>query len=84
MVSQSSHVVLCNIISVKEAANWSGYSLQYIRRLLRCGKLADLKIGQVWLIEKDAFDAYLQKAIRKKDRRFGSKKKNENLFLARD
>ena len=30
-----------------------------------------LKIGQVWLIDKTAFEAYLDKAVQATDRRFG-------------
>ena len=68
---QVSPVVVNNHISVKAAAEFSGYSLQYLRRLLRCGRLAGFKIGQVWLIDKSAFEAYLEKAIQATDRRFG-------------
>jgi len=68
---QFTPVVVNNHITVQTAAEYSGYSLQYIRRLLRCGKLAGLKIGQVWLIDKVAFEAYLEKAIQATDRRFG-------------
>jgi len=64
-------VVVNNHISVQAASEYSGYSLQYIRRLLRNGKLAGLKIGQVWLIEKATFEAYLEKAIQVTDRRYG-------------
>ncbi|MGD8752383.1 MAG: helix-turn-helix domain-containing protein [Anaerolineales bacterium] len=71
MSYQVSPVVLNNLISVKDAAECSGYSLQYIRRLLRYGTLEGFKIGQVWLIEKTAFEAYLEKAIQATDRRFG-------------
>ncbi len=46
----SPQVVVDNHISVQAAADFSGYSLQYIRRLLRCGKLEGFKIGQVCLI----------------------------------
>jgi excisionase family DNA binding protein len=70
-VDISPPVVLSNHISVQTAADFSGYSLQYIRRLLRCGRLAGLKIGQVWLIDKSAFEAYLDKAVQATDRRFG-------------
>lgn len=65
--------VVNNHISVKAAAEISGYSLQYLRRLLRCGKLEGFKIGQVWLIEISAFVAYLEKGIEATDRRFGPK-----------
>lgn len=71
MVSPSKPFVLGNCISVYAAAEYSGYSLQYLRRLLRLGKLAGMKLGQLWLIDKDAFDAYLEKASQATDRRFG-------------
>ena len=69
--SQVSPIVVNNHISVQAAAEFSGYSLQYLRRLLRCGKLAGLKIGQVWLIDKSDFEGYLEKAFQATDRRFG-------------
>ena len=69
---QVSPVVVNNHISVKAATEFSSYSLQYLRRLIRCSKLVALKIGQVWLIDKDAFDAYLEKACQATDRRFGT------------
>jgi len=65
--------VVNNHISVKVAAEISGYSLQYLRRLLRNGKLVGFKIGQIWLIEKTIFEVYLEKAIQATDRRFGPK-----------
>jgi excisionase family DNA binding protein len=68
---QVSPVVVNNHISVKAASEFSGYSLQYLRRLLRCGKLAGLKIGQIWLIDRDAFLAYFEKALQATDQRFG-------------
>jgi hypothetical protein len=65
---QVSPVVVNNHISVKTAAKFIGYSLQYLRRLLRFGK--DLKIGQVWLIDKSVFEAYLDNATQATDRRY--------------
>ena len=46
--------VLNNHICAQVAAKYSGYSLQYLRRLLRNGKLEGIKIGQIWLIDKGA------------------------------
>ena len=69
----SPSVVVNNHISVQAAADFSEYSLQYLRRLLRCGNLIGLKIGQVWLIDNSAFEAYLEKASHTTDRRFGPK-----------
>ena len=72
MDSVSIPLVVTNHITVQAVAEVSGYSLQYIRRLLRCGKLVGLKIGQAWLIEKTAFEAYLDRAVQATDRRFGA------------
>jgi excisionase family DNA binding protein len=69
--SQNSLVVINNHISVKTAAEYSGYSQQYLRRLLRNSKLTGIKIGQTWLIDKAALEIYLQKVSDAVDRRFG-------------
>jgi excisionase family DNA binding protein len=65
--------VINNYLSVQVAASYSGYSIQYLRRLLRSGKLAGIKIGQLWLVEKGDIDSYLDKMIYANDRRFGPK-----------
>ena len=65
--------VLNNHISVQIAASYSGYSTQYLRRLLRTGKLAGIKIGQLWLVDKGTFDLYLKDAQVSTDQRFGPK-----------
>jgi excisionase family DNA binding protein len=67
----SSEVVLEKHISVKAAAELSGYSIQYLRRLLRSGTLEGVKIGQVWLITLASLDAYLKRAKMLSDRRCG-------------
>jgi excisionase family DNA binding protein len=55
------------------AAEYGGYSLQYLRRLLRHGKLGDIKIAQLWLINKSALDACLKRFQTAADQRFGPK-----------
>jgi excisionase family DNA binding protein len=73
-LSQSSKpVILDNLISVKAAAEISGYSQQYLRRLLRQGKLAGLKLGQVWLIEMESLQWYLSDLGNSTYRRIGPK-----------
>jgi len=57
--------------TVKAASLFSGYSEQYIRRLLRNGNLKSKRIGQIWLIEKTRFENYLQEANKSSDKRFG-------------
>ena len=65
--------VLNNHISVQVAASYSGYSLQYLRRLLRASKVEGIKIGQLWLVDKGALDSYIQQALDATDQRFGPK-----------
>ena len=59
MASLSKTFALDNCISVKIVAECSGCSFHYFRRLLRLGKLAGLKLGQLWLIEMESFEWYL-------------------------
>ncbi len=65
--------VLNNHISVQVAASYTGYSSQYLRRLLRSSRLEGAKIGQMWLVDKGALDVYLEQAKDSTDHRFGQK-----------
>jgi len=51
---------------------------QYLRRLLRHGKLDGVKIGQLWLIDKNALDFYIERSKYFDDQRFGPKSLSEN------
>ena len=66
-------IVFNNCISVNGAAFHSGYNVQYLRRLLRDGRLIGMKLGQTWLIDKRTFEAYLENAKFTQDKRFGPK-----------
>lgn len=68
--------ILNNHVSVKDAAEYSGYSVQYLRRLLRSGGLGGLKIGQLWLIEMKAMEEFRGQSKRERDRRFGPRGRN--------
>jgi len=48
-----------NQISVKAAAVSSGCSLQYLRRMLRNGKLAGIKIGRLRGVDEGKVDTLL-------------------------
>ena len=65
--------VLNNHISVQGAAFYSGYSTQYLRRLLRNNRLEGIKIGQMWLVDRAALDIYIEQAQDATDQRFGPK-----------
>jgi len=67
-------VVLEKHISVKAAAEFSGSNIQYLRRLLRSGRLEGTKIGQVWLIKMASFERYLRHGQVTCDRRHGPRK----------
>ena len=72
-LNQTPHQVLYNHISVQVAASYSGYSLQYLRRLLRNSRLEGIKIGQMWLVDKAALDLYIERCQDATDQRFGPK-----------
>lgn len=55
----------------QDAATYSGYNLQYIRRLLNSGTIDGIKVGQVWLVKVASLDAYLRSVRQSNDRRFG-------------
>ena len=67
-------IVLERHISVKAAAEFSGYNIQYLRRLLRAGRLEDIKIGQVWLIKLASLETYARNGQMVRDRRHGPRK----------
>lgn len=58
-------------ITVRFAANFSGYNQQYLRRLLRKGVFETKKVGQIWLINVGDFTQYLNRALESTDNRFG-------------
>ena len=71
--NQTPIIILNNHVSIKTAVVFSGYSSQYLRRLLRNGKLDGVKIGQLWLIDKFTLDTYLESSMNIGDGRYGPK-----------
>ncbi len=63
--------VLEKHLSVRAAADTFGHNEQYLRRLLRAGRLEGTKIGQVWLIKLASLEAHLSKALLSRDQRYG-------------
>jgi excisionase family DNA binding protein len=75
VLSQRTHGILTeHHISIQAAAEVTGYNRQYLRRLLRAGKLAGIKIGQVWLIRMASLETYLNRAEQTVDHRCGPKR----------
>jgi excisionase family DNA binding protein len=61
-ISQQSNtgILINQYITVQATAEVTGYNTQYLRWILRSGALKGVKIGQMWLIEMDALETYLQ------------------------
>ena len=47
-------------ITTEEAAGVSGYSLQYVERLARQGRIGAVKKGRDWWVDRDLLKAYLE------------------------
>jgi excisionase family DNA binding protein len=61
-------------LTVEAASQITGYNGQYLRRLLRSGKLVGVRVGQTWLILFDSLVHYLDTIRLISDRRWGSRK----------
>lgn len=62
---------LADYITTEEAAEQSGYHVNYIRRLMRQGKITGRKAGLMWWVERESLRAYLAKVEEAGLRRFG-------------
>jgi excisionase family DNA binding protein len=76
MVSTLPHSSLTGVvlewhISVRAAAEAFGYNQQYLRRLLRTGRMEGTKLGQVWLIKLADLERHLQRGQAGQGRRRG-------------
>ena len=72
-ISPQSHtgILINSHVTVQAAAEVTGYNIQYLRRILRSGKLEGVKIGQIWLIEMESLETYLHHVESTSDRRCG-------------
>jgi excisionase family DNA binding protein len=60
-------------ITTAEAAELSRYHVNYIRQLVRAGKIEAQKFGPVLQISKKSLLSYLEKARKSDDKRWGPK-----------
>lgn len=61
-------------ISVRAASIMTGYNDQYLRRLLRMGKIEGIKLGQTWLIIIKSLSEYLYEMKGREEERCGPRK----------
>ena len=80
----SAGVVLDNHMSTQAAAEYSGYNVQYFRRLMRAGVIDGIKVGQMWLVNIDSLDAYLKSVRQTDDRRYGPRVYQEYINKQED
>jgi len=76
----SSESVIDNHITIQMAAEISGYNAQYLRRLLRAGKLHGVRVGQVWLIDLASLQEYFGSALSSNDLGYGPKEARRPPF----
>ncbi len=62
-------------ITTDDAVKLSGYSAEYIRRLIRTDKLRARKFGPVWQVDKVDLVDYIDESTRSKDGRRGPKRR---------
>lgn len=60
-------------VTTEEASEISGYHVNYLRRLIRRGKIQAQKISVVWLINYQSLLDYMAESKRSTDKRRGPK-----------
>lgn len=60
-------------LTIQQAASLSGYHPEYLRIIIRAGKLEAHKFGPVWAISKRSLLSYLKTAEKSEDKRYGPK-----------
>lgn len=61
------------LLTIQQAAKVSGYHAEYLRIIVRAGKVVAHKFGPVWAISKKSLLSYLKTAEKSEDRRHGPK-----------
>ena len=60
-------------MTTAEAAEFSGYHPEHLRRLIRSGGIEGRKFGIVWQVSRQSLIAYLEAANESDDKRRGAK-----------
>ena len=55
---------LNEFISTEEAAEKLKYHVEHVRRMMREGSIAGLKIGRTWLVRREALDSYMKRTAK--------------------
>ena len=60
-------------LTTEQAAELSGYHENYIRRIVRAGKVKAKKFGPTWQISRESMLQYMEAASKSSDKRWGAK-----------
>lgn len=63
--------------TIKEASEKTGYNEEYLRRLIRQGKLESEKIGPFYFIRAESLEKFMAEIQKSDDARTGPRKKGE-------
>lgn len=63
--------------TIKEASQKTGYNEEYLRRLIRQGKIEAIKVGPTYLIRVESVDKYIAEIQKSDDARTGPRDKSE-------
>ena len=55
---------LNEFISTEEAAEKLKYHVEHVRRMMREGSIAGLKIDRTWLVRREALDSYMKRTAK--------------------
>jgi len=55
---------LNEFVSTEEAAERLKYHVEHVRRMMREGSIAGLKIGRTWLVKREALDSYMKRTAK--------------------
>ena len=55
---------LNEFISTEEAAEKLKYHVEHVRRMMREGSIAGLKIGRTWQVRREALDSYMKRTAK--------------------
>ena len=64
-----------NWITIQDACQMTGYNAEYLRRLIRNGKVKARKVSIVWVVDQSSLREYVSQNQDTTDRRRGPKER---------
>jgi len=64
-------------ITAREASEISGYNTEYLRQLIRAGRIVAVKKGNSWWVDRKTVVEHMKLAEHSEDRRYKAKSKRK-------